>query len=169
MRYPRQLGHVSLKRCTIASLVLAMHGCRLFDDRCGPFIRELTVTGNTATPAQLFAQISLVDQREGSTNTRIFSWLVQGASLRAGLQSVALIDNQTGDVWANLPISTIAPENLASGNSDASGWSVSWDDVRARIANGRGRVRLTFAAPAPQILLALAVLRSTDYQQGHCS
>lgn len=146
-----------------------MHACRLYDDRCGAFIRELTVTGNTTTPAQLFSQISLVDRREGSTTERIFSWLVQGRSLRAGLVAVDLIDVQTGEVWANLPISTFAAENLASGNNDASGWVVSWDDVRARIANGRGRVRLTYASPAPAILLPLTVLRSTGFEQPHCS
>lgn len=150
-------------------VLLAMQGCSLYDDRCGAFIRELTVTGNTTTPAQLFTQISLVDQREGNTNTRIFSWLVQGGSLRPGLVRVDLIDNQTSEVWANLPISTTLPENLASGNTDDSGWPVSWDDVRARIANGRGRVRLTYASPAPTILLPLAVLRSTGFEQPHCS
>jgi hypothetical protein len=150
-------------------VLLSMHACRLYDGRCGPFIRELTVTGNTATPAQLFSQITLVEQRDGSTTTRIFSWLVQGASLRPGLVRVDLIDSQTGEVWANLPISTIAAENLAAGNSDASGWIVPWDDVRARIANGRGRVRLTYASPAPQILLPLTILRSTGFEQPHCS
>jgi len=149
--------------------VLAMHGCNPFDDRCGPFIRELTVSGNTATPASLSAQLTFVDQRDGGAVTQIFSWLVQGGALRAGLVSIALVDNQGGEVWANLPVSTTISENLASGNSDASVLTVPWDDVRARIANGRGRVRLTYASPAPQILLPLALLRSTDFQQAHCS
>ncbi len=146
-----------------------MHACRLYDDRCGAFIRELTVTGNTTTPAPLFSQITLVDQRDGNTTERIFSWLVQGGSLRAGLVAVDLIDVQTGEVWVNLPISTIAAENLAAGSSDAAGWVVAWDDVRARIANGRGRVRLTYASPAPTILLPLTILRSTGFEQPNCS
>jgi hypothetical protein len=146
----------------------------LYDDRCGPETRDVTIAERIRTPQGDSIGLALLSLLESRVDyvPRSVSWYISGAVLRGHIESARLVATEdTGTLLLSLPGGPGEPDVVIQGESTPYIGPTDFNQLFDRANRGGLTVVLETDIPDRRVIALplLEVVQFNDWGRAHCS
>jgi hypothetical protein len=146
----------------------------LYDDRCGPESRDVTIAERIRTPQGDSIGLVLLSLSESRVDyfPRSVSWYISGTALRGHIESARLVATEdTGTLLLSLPGGAGEPDIVIEGESTPYTGPTDFNQLFDRANRGGLTVVLETDIPDRRVMALplLEVAQFNDWGRAHCS